>query len=208
MISMAEVKIVFETLYEILRREKYKNELQQLEPTFYSDVVKYLMEKTSAIESQQSKTNIFASAELQKTQKTLENVRKILKELYEKRENKIIQLARVAALMGETSELQEILPEEKPLFREVRDTLVKYKKGIIDNVIELKPPHVEEQEKPKELKTDKKLETKLVRFLNPTPKFIGDDLNIYGPYDEEDIAALPTKVANVLIKKNRVEQIK
>ncbi len=110
--------------------------------------------------------------------------------------------------MGETSELPEILPEEKPLFREIRDTLIKYKKGIIDNVIELKLPNVEEQEKPKELKTDKKLETKLVRFLTPTPKFIGDDLNVYGPYDEEDIAALPTRVANVLIKKNRVEQIK
>ncbi|MEM4245521.1 MAG: hypothetical protein QW404_00685 [Candidatus Nanoarchaeia archaeon] len=205
---MAEVKIVFETLYEILRREKYKNELQQLEPTFYADVVKYLAEKTKTLELQQSKTNIFASAELQKTQKTLENVKKILKELYEKRESKIIQLARVAAMMGETSELPEILPEEKQLFREIRDTLVKYKKGIIDNVIELKHPHVEELEKPKELKTDKKLETKLVRFLNPTPKFIGDDLNVYGPYDEEDIAALPTKVANVLIKKNRVEPIK
>lgn len=205
---MAEVKIVFETLYEILRREKYKNELQQLEPTFYSDVVKYLAEKTSTLESQQSKSNVFALTELQKTQKTVENVKKILKELYEKRESKIMQLARVAALMGETGELQEILPEERPLFREVRDTLIKYRKGIVNNIVEARLPQIEEIEKPKELKTDKKLETKLVRFLNPTPKFIGDDLNVYGPYDEEDIAALPSKVANVLIKKNRVDLIK
>lgn len=205
---MAEVKIVFETLYEMLRREKYKNELQQLEPTFYSDVVKYLAEKVSVIESQQSKSSIFASAELQKTQKTVENARKILKELYEKRESKIIQLARMAALMGETAELPEILPEEKGLFREVRDSLNKYREVILKNMLNMNPPKIDEGEKPKELKTDKKLETKLVRFLNPTPKFIGDDLNVYGPYDEEDIAALPSKVANVLIKKNRVESIK
>ncbi len=208
---MTEVKIVFETLYEILRREKYKNELQQLEPTFYNDVVKYLAEKTSMLESQQSKSNIFASAELQKTQKTIESVKKMLKELYERRESKIIQLARVAALMGETGELPEILPEEKGLFREVRESLNRYRAGVINNVIEIKIPKVEEPEKaekPKELKTDKKLETKLVRFLNPTPKFIGDDLNIYGPYDEEDIAALPSKVATILIKKNRAEAIK
>jgi DNA replication initiation complex subunit (GINS family) len=205
---MAEVKIVFETLYEILRREKYKNELQQLEPTFYVDVIKYLAEKTATMQSQQSKTNIFASAELQKTQKTLENVKKILKELYEKRESKIVQLARVAALMGETTDLSEILPEEKGLFREVRDTMTKYRNGVLNNILEAQIPRIEETEKPKELKSDKKLETKLVRFLNPTPKFIGDDLNVYGPYDEEDIAALPQKVANVLIKKNRVEQIK
>ncbi|MFH1210889.1 MAG: hypothetical protein V1645_03150, partial [archaeon] len=186
----------------------YKNELQQLEPTFYADVIKYLSEKTAMLQSQQSKTNIFASAELQKTQKTVENVKKILKELYEKRESKIIQLARVAALMGETGELPEILPEEKGLFREVRDTLMKYRNGVINNIIEGNPPKIEEPEKPKELKSDKKLETKLVRFVTPTPKFIGDDLNVYGPYDEEDIAALPQKVANVLIKKNRVEAIK
>ncbi len=205
---MAEVKIVFETLYEILRREKYKNELQQLEPTFYADVVKYLAEKTSILESQQTKSSIFASAELQKTQKTLENVKKILKELYEKREGKVIQLARIAALMGETGELPEILPEERGLFREVRDTMVRYRKGILNNVLQVNYPKTEEPEKPKELKTEKKLETKLVRFLNPTPKFIGDDLNVYGPYDEEDMAALPNRVANVLIKKNRVELIK
>ena len=205
---MAEVKIVFETLYEILRREKYKNELQQLEPTFYTDVIKYLAEKTATLQSQQSKTNIFASAELLKTQKTVENVKKILKELYEKRESKIIQLARVAALMGETTDLSEILPEEKGLFSEVRDTMTKYRNGVLNNILEAKAPRIEETEKPKELKSDKKLETKLVRFLNPTPKFIGDDLNVYGPYDEEDIAALPQKVADVLIKKNRVEQIK
>jgi len=205
---MAEVKIVFETLYEILRREKYKNELQQLEPTFYADVVKYLAEKTSMLESQQSRSSIFASTELQKTQKTVENVKKILKELYERRESKITQLARVAALMGETVELPEILPEEKGLFREVRDTLNKYRLGVLNNVLETNMPKIEETEKPKELKSDKEVETKLVRFLNPTPKFIGDDLNIYGPYDEEDIAALPNKVASLLIKKNRVEQIK
>ncbi len=205
---MAEVKIVFETLYEILRREKYKNELQQLESTFYTDVVKYLAEKTSLVESQQSKSSIFASVEIQKTQKTIENVKKILKELYERRESKIIQLARVASMMGETTEFPEILPEEKGLFREVRDMLTKYRSGIVNNLMLIKPPQIEEIEKPKELKSDKKIGTKLIRFLSPTPKFIGDDLNIYGPYDEEDLAALPIKVANVLIKKNRAELIK
>lgn len=205
---MTEVKIVFETLYEILRREKYKNELQQLEPTFYTDVVKYLSEKKATFESQKSKADIFSSEELQRTQKTVENARKILKELYEKREGKILQLARLAVLVGDASELSEILPEEKALFREIRESLHKHRKGVLNNVLETNLPKLEEEEKPKELKTEKKLETKLVRFTNPTPKFIGDDLNVYGPYDEEDIASLPIKVANVLIKRNRVEAIK
>lgn len=203
---MTEVKIVFETLYELLRREKYKNELQQLESTFYTDVIKYLTEKNSMLESQ-SKSNIFASAELQKTQKTVENAKKIIRELYDRRESKVIQLARIASMMGETTEFPEILPEERGIFKEIRETLVKYRKGVLDNVVMAKQPQIEE-EKPKELKSDKKTGTKLVRFLSPTPKFIGEDLNVYGPYDEEDMAALPAKVAGVLIKKNRVELIK
>jgi DNA replication initiation complex subunit (GINS family) len=43
---MADVKITYETLFDLLRREKNRNELQQLDPSFYLDVVSYLKEKS------------------------------------------------------------------------------------------------------------------------------------------------------------------
>ena len=90
---MKEVIITYENLYEILRREKYRTELQKLDETFYKDVVKYLQEKRAILESQAKKDNIFASTELEKTQTQLKNVLKIIRELYEKRENKIVQFS-------------------------------------------------------------------------------------------------------------------
>ena len=49
--------------------------------------------------------------------------------------------------------------------------------------------------------------TRLVRFLNSVPKFMGEDLNIYGPFDAEDISHLPNEVASLLIKRKRAEEI-
>jgi DNA replication initiation complex subunit (GINS family) len=64
-------------------------------------------------------------------------------------------------------------------------------------------------DKPKAIKTqEEQNDTKLVRFINAVPRFVGDDLNIYGPYEEQDVANLPQKVVKVLIDKNRAEEIK
>ena len=75
---MPEVIITYENLYEILRREKYRTELQKIDESFYQDVVKYLQEKTAILASQSKKESIFASTEVEKTQTQLKNVLKIL----------------------------------------------------------------------------------------------------------------------------------
>ena len=49
---------------------------------------------------------------------------------------------------------------------------------------------------------------KLVRFLYAVPKFVGKELEEYGPFEEEDIANLPSDIADILIGKGRVEEIK
>ena len=46
-----------------------------------------------------------------------------------------------------------------------------------------------------------------MRILNAIPQFIGDDLNTYGPFEEEYIASLPEKVADILIIKNKAKII-
>ena len=40
-----EVAITFETIYEILRREKNKEDLQRIDNDFFQDVLNYLKEK-------------------------------------------------------------------------------------------------------------------------------------------------------------------
>ena len=124
---MSEVLITYENLYEVLRREKYRTELQKLDLTFYQDVIRYLNEKEAILASQSKKDSIFASKELEKTQIQLKNVRKILKELYEKRESKIIQAALFASRSNMAQDTSMMLQEELSFYTELNKTFSTYK---------------------------------------------------------------------------------
>src|SRR3989344_995581 len=193
---MAKESIVtYDALYEILRLEKYKKELQPLNEDFLEKLVSYLEEKQDILKAQESKDSIFASQEVQKTRKQLENIKKILKEIYERRESKIIQLALFCSRTE--SKLQDdsmLLKEEKQFLREIVDHLARYKSGILHNILNVKMPSVVKINTTKDSN-----ENKLVKFVNPVPKFVGDDMNIYGPYESEEVAYLPLNVSDVLI---------
>ncbi len=197
--------ITYESLYEILRKEKYSNELQTLPKTFFQDVINYLEEKQNILKSQEKKESIFSTIETEKTKKQVENIKKIIKELYERRERKIIELALFLSRTDSKLPSTQILDEEKPFFEEVLASLNIYRKSILTNTLNLKPPEIEK--KPKELKTNQVNSKRLVRFIQAVPKFIDQDLKIYGPFEEQDIANLPSDIADILIKNKKAETI-
>ncbi|MDP1694001.1 MAG: hypothetical protein Q8L34_00500 [Candidatus Woesearchaeota archaeon] len=202
--------ITYEKLYDILRKEKYAQELQKIDKDFFRSVVAYLKEKEAIAESQKGKESIF-SAEAESTIKQVGNIKKLIKELYEKREYKIIQLAMFASRIADKEIPSALLTEERPLFLDVVNTLNNYRESIVQNVIEKRLPTPGEQ--PKSIKRDflddtKQSDTKVVRFMHAVPKFVANDMNTYGPFDEEDTAILPNKAADVLIDKKRAEEIK
>ncbi|MBM3199575.1 DNA replication complex GINS family protein [Candidatus Woesearchaeota archaeon] len=203
-----EIVITYETLYEILRREKIRPEIQQLDKTFLKDVLKYLSEKQSILDSQSKKVSVFSSSEAQKTQKQVENVKRMIQEIYERRENKIIQHAIFSSRMCDNIQVQEMLEEERQLYEEITAVLNKYRDGVLASILSLKNPEIPKPEEPKELKTEDKPNNRLIRFLQPTPQFIGEDYKVYGPYQAEDVAALPLKTASILINNNKAEDIK
>ena len=200
--------ITYEMLYEILRDEKAKKEITKLNPDFFKSVLNYIQEKTAVLDSQQKKASIFTLTESIKTKKQLENIHRILKELYERRENKILQLALFQSRTNEAIDTSSLLDIEKAFFNEIISSLNIYREAILVNLLSNKEPIIEKKEQPKELKTQSKQDgIKLVRILNAIPQFIGDDLNTYGPFEEEYIASLPEKVADILIIKNKAKQI-
>jgi DNA replication initiation complex subunit (GINS family) len=83
--------ITYEQLFDTLRREKSRDELQKLEKNFYDQVRIFLSIKEDMIraESVQGINSLAA----QRAQIEFQNVKKILKELYERRERKIITMA-------------------------------------------------------------------------------------------------------------------
>ena len=81
---MSEINISYETLFELLRREKTRDELQKLEDSFFTDVVNYLKEKEEFLQNQKKKQDLFAADEIYKAEKQLENIKLVefLKKTY------------------------------------------------------------------------------------------------------------------------------
>lgn len=206
-----EVVITYETLFELLQRERDRSDLQKLEPTFFSDVIGYIKDKKKILDSKAD--SVFANEEKRKTERQLENIHKILKELYERREKKIIGLAldksRTKSSLIDTSPL---LKEEKIIFDTLSGLLDNYRESILHSVLKEEQPFMRPlQEKVKEdFKTalELKKRTKLVRFMEKVQKFVGPELEEYGPFEEEDIANLPGEVADVLLGRGKAEEIK
>ncbi len=202
--------ITYEALYDILRKEKYEKELQKLEPNFFQLVIKYLEEKEAILASQKTKDSVFAK-ESDKTQKQLDNVGKILREIYEKRENKIVQNALISSRFNE-SNLPNMLSEEIQFYNHIKNILSKYRTNILENLLLKKLPNILQdeikikEEKPSELKKENPFS--LLRILEPVPQFIADDLTLYGPFENEDVVSLPNHIASILINKNKAEEIK
>ena len=195
-----DVKITYETIYEIFRSEKVRDELQKLDPNFIEDVKKYLWEKNSILKSQIGKKSIFSSTEVQKTIKQIENIKKILKELQEKREAKIIKLAIFNSRTGyEIKELSRMLEKEKDFFNDLVK-LLKNNQNSLFGAID------EDIVKPKGLKKKVKSESKKVGFKEDVQEFVGADLQVYGPYKTNDTAELPIKIAELLIKKDKATE--
>ncbi len=208
-----EIIITYESLYDLLRTEKSRQEVQELDKNFYADVINYIKEKESILSSHKSKDSIFAVQEIEKTKKQIENILKIVKEIYEKRESKIVQLAIIASRTNpQNPYLQILLPEEKQLYETVIEILSSFRNDILDNLLEAKAPNITKKQekilKPKDINTTTKgTQTKLVRILYPLPKFLGSDLEVYGPFEQEDAVNLPQKIADVLIENKRAKEI-
>jgi len=214
---MSEVNITYETLFELLRREKNREEIQKLDAGFLNDASNYIKEKIELYNEQKGKDDLFAAEETRKAELQITNIKKILRELYERREKKIIGMA-IDASRSSVSliETTNLLKEEKRIFDELVSLFDKYRKGLLYHMLEGMQPNVKEEgpnpyaqpiTEPEEKKEESKT-IKMIRFLTAVPKFVGEDLEVYGPFEENDMANLPSEIANVLISKERAEEMK
>lgn len=197
---MPDIALTYESLYEILRNEKYKKELQNLDDDFFRHITKYMEEKALMLNSQKSKDSIFASQ--QKAAKEIDNTKRIVKELYEIREKKLMEIARLNARSQNRIE-PKMVKEEADLYNSLLTIITRFREGILDNMLEGKKPEIQESpQKPAQAQ-----ENKMIRFVHAVPKFVAEDLRTYGPYDDGDMANLPEKSAKVLVKAGRAENL-
>ena len=214
-----EVNITYETLFELLKREKDTADLQKLEPGFFDNFVEYLNEKKDMLNKEDT---LFSYDEKKKVEKQIDNARRLIKEIYERREKKILNIALIKSrTKSHVIDTSALLDNEKKFLGDIEKVLSAYRENVIYNVMDgkqvsqIKHQEKETKEEPNDAKLDDAKDaeeetksTKLVRFLYPVPKFVGTELEEYGPFAEEDIANLPAEIADLLIGKGKVEEIK
>ena len=220
-----EVNITYETLFELLKRERDTTDLQKLEPTFFNNFVDYLNEKMGMLGKEDA---LFSYDEKKKVEKQIENARRIIKGIYERREKKVLNIALTKSrTKSDVIDTSSFLDNERRFFDEIVKVLDVFRNEVINNVIDGKQISILTIESKKinkaadedaQIKSgtntvavenkEKVKNIKLVRFLYAVPKFVGKELEEYGPFEEEDIANLPSDIADILIGKGRVEEIK
>ena len=165
------VNITYETLFDMLRNEKNREELQKLDESFFEDLIQYIKDKKELL-TQDKESELFSGLEKEKTIKQLENIKKLVRELYERREKKIVNMALISSRTGSILDDSALLKEEKVLFDSLIDVLNQTKVGVLLRVLKAQKPEIGFKQAIKEdTEVEKKKDTKLVRFLHAVPKF-------------------------------------
>lgn len=198
--AASTTNLTYERLFEILRAEKNAPALQKISPTFFEDIQTYIHAKRELIAKSQRSDNVFAKKDQEDTAKQLANAKKLIKMIYDLREKKIVTMAlnksRTASTLIDTSGLHE---KERQMFTRLVDLLDAHRKELLDEMLK---GNAIKQEKPV-----KEGEMQMVRFLDDVETFVDAQGNTYGPFHEEDIATIPTKIANNLEDKHKVQFI-
>lgn len=254
-----EVALTYDTIFELLRREKNRPDLQTMPDNFFMNAHDYVKEKKSfATKGAQSSNEMFGSEESEKTKLELINIIKMLRNIYNLRETKILSMAvnkaRVESSIINTSAL---LPEEKMLYKETTDSLKRFRTDLLNSVIEgkeidskriemvkaeseigefkhgfedhLKENHGSEAVSSEESaisepesqnfadvkggigavseEADFDEPAKKIMFLTEVAKFIGPELEFYGPFKEGDMAELPIAIANIVVSQGKAKEV-
>ena len=204
-----DVKITFDTLFSILRVEKSRDEIQELDPAFFDDVVEYLNEKKELLNKETDGLNVFIDNEKERNLKQLSNIKRVLNEIYERREKKIIDMALVKSRTNsDVISSAGLLESEAKLYDALVGLFDNFRHSVLFNVMGCKKVDLKDLEPVVKDDIAEKADSALkkVKFLFDVPKFVGENLEVYGPFEQEEVAELPSEIANLLVVKGRAQE--
>lgn len=190
--AVGKIVFTYETLFELMRREKSREDLQKIDSTFYNDVAAYLNDKAKSVAHPAD--NIFAEEDNVMLQKQTLNIKMLLRDLYECREKKIMHIALIKSrTQSSIIDTSALLEEEKQLFNDLLTIFSQYRESILNPLLV------------KQVRRDEEKLT--ITLLQHVPKFVGRNLELYGPYDPGAVATIPKELALVLIAKGRAREV-
>ena len=209
-----EVVLTYETLYELLRREKSREELQKLDERFFKDTLNYLREKQQSYDDNLTKNDIFSQSERDKLHIQLANIKKILKDLYDIRERKIINMAiNKSRTNSHIVDTQNLLQQEQSMFESLHSVLSQYRTGILHRLVELREPDVipiilplPNEQPPEEIPAPLPHGMKKIKCLEAVDQFFGEEFEQYGPFKQDEEITIPSQLADILISQEKAAE--
>ncbi|MBS7654917.1 hypothetical protein KEJ50_00205 [Candidatus Bathyarchaeota archaeon] len=174
---------MFTELFKAWRREEKDKNIQILSQDFYINLNCYANDLKKKIECEQDPVK----AELIKEE--YNNTIKLLTKLVNLRLKKVLE----SIIEGRKIPLELLAEEEKELvacLNKAAELILEFKEKLFKGRIEAK-----------------KSKAVILRLLQELPEIVGEDLNVYGPFEAEDIAVLPEDNAEALIKRGVAEKI-
>ena len=181
--------MTFEHLREVQRKEKNSSRITEVEASFYSDLAAFVKEKTKACKDG---GNGF---------RELENSMKLAREVFDKREQKLVMGALRAVRTKEPGG-EHLTAEEKKAYSELVEA-IKANKKFFEGV--MLGEYSFEGAKEDTLIKEGGNNLVLARVRKEIPVFVGSDTKEYGPFKPGDIVKLPRGEAGLLAKQDLVE---
>ncbi|MDN5358310.1 MAG: replication factor [Candidatus Diapherotrites archaeon] len=177
-------------LYRLEKQSRTR--LTPLEPDFYRLLREY-------IEGEKKEVDLAWQEQDIQRLVLFANLVKLVNDIIAIRQRKIVSLA-LASMFDEAWEPENLVGWEKDLYRDVVETVRKYRDSALVFV------GLKEEEGKKE-EEEKRLKTVRVKILKAIPEFIGTDYKTYGPYAAGEIAELPQEIADILLVRNLAEVV-
>ncbi|MCD6165033.1 MAG: hypothetical protein J7J30_06360 [Candidatus Odinarchaeota archaeon] len=186
----------YEKLYSIWLKEVENDDIQNLPSNFYEEASKYINMLKIGLKSE-----TLSSIETKIIELELENAQFIIKDLCNLRLEKILR----NTLNGKEIPEEKLNSVEKEYFKPLTKTLKNFN-SFISRILEGKM--FKDLVKPKkDFEMTLEREKIVVRILENLPAIVGTDMKVYGPFKKGDVAVLPRKNAETLIKKAKAKII-
>ena len=180
--------ITYNDLYEILRKEKYSETLQQLPKNFIAEVGDYL----SVRREQSNKEEEISIDSIAKSKKQLENSIAIFKELILRRKKKILNLVFVAAETG--------------IMKRDYDNMLIFEKDIFDRFVKAFEDADKQLSKMMNGGEEQvKDNNKLILFIQQVKPFVDWSGKLIGPFSQGELANLDNKTSEVLVSGGKAQ---
>ncbi|MBR9679274.1 MAG: DNA replication complex GINS family protein [Nanoarchaeota archaeon] len=191
-----EKEVNYKIIREIQRAEKENISLTKLEENFVNLIREYLYELAERRSKAKNEKSIFSDELAEQLESEFSNAKKIILDMFERRERKIIMKALTNTRTGaKIVESDNLLKNELEIYNAIKTELENNREKNLKNL--LIPKKIENKTEQKVLKTIK------VKILEDIPSFVWDDEKTYGSYSKNEDADIQQDIAEFLIDNNK-----